>query len=354
MELAGIGTDWVVTGHCLWHDGTFSSGEEGFSFKGVNLDLPVWYQAKTAEKARKPEKGKISIRSMNLPMFPEQRLALMLDAGPNSLSVMAPTTLRIPGGKVNLGPIVGKDIFGSRPSIDTSLTMNAVDIQPLLSRVLPQPVKGKVYGKLDPIRFEGGTLSAHGKIKAKVFNGEVIISDLGASQMFSSTPVYRLSTKLNALRLVEMTAGTSFGKIEGVLKGHIKGLEIAYGQPQKFDLLLETVKTKGVPQRISVKALDNIARIGGGQSPFVGLAGSFAMLFKEFPYKKIGLRSSLENDVFTVNGTIIEGGNEFLVKRGGFSGVNVVNQNPDNRISFKDMVKRIKRVTAKGGGPVIK
>jgi len=43
-----------------------------------------------------------------------------------------------------------------------------------------------------------------------------------------------------------------------------------------------------------------------------------------------------------------------LVERGRFSGVNIVNQNPDNRIRFKDMVKRIKRVTAKGGGPVIK
>ena len=354
MELAGIGTDWMVTGRCMWHDGTLSSGEEGFSFKGINLDLPVWYQAKKAERVRKTEKGTLSIRSMNLPMFPEQRLALTLDAGPNSLSVKVPTTLRIPGGEVNLGPIVSKDIFGSRPSIDTSLTMNAVDIQPLLSRVLPQPVQGTVYGKLDPIRFEGGTLSAHGKIKAEVFNGEVIVSDFGASEMFGSTPVFRLSAKLNALRLAEMTAGTSFGKVEGVLKGHIKGLEIAYGQPQKFDLLLETVKTKGVPQRISVKALDNIARIGGGQSPFVGLAGSFAMLFKEFPYKKIGLRASLENDVFKVNGTIKEGGNEFLVKRGGFSGVNVVNQNPDNRISFKDMVKRVKRITAKGSGPVIK
>ncbi len=354
MELAGIGTDWVVTGRCMWHDGTLSSGEEGFSFKGINLDLPVWYQAKKAERVRKTEKGALSIQSMNLPMFPEQRLALTLDVGPNSLSVKAPTTLRIPGGKVNLGPIVSRDIFSSRLSINTSLTVDVVDINPLLSRVLSQPVQGTVYGKLDPIRFEGGTLSAHGKIKAEVFNGKVIVSDLGASEMFSPTPVFRMSAGWKALRLAEMTAGTSFGKIEGVLKGHIKNLEIAYGQPQKFDLLLETVKTKGVPQRISVKALDNIARIGGGQSPFVGLAGSFAMFFKEFPYKKIGLRASLENDVFKVNGTIKEGGNEYLVKRGGFSGVNVVNQNPDNRISFKDMVKRVKRITAQGGGPVIK
>ena len=72
------------------------------------------------------------------------------------------------------------------------------------------------------------------------------------------------------------------------------------------------------------------------------------------PYKKIGVRASLENDVFRINGTVMEGGKEYLVKRGRFSGVDIVNQNPENRISFKDMVKRIKRVTAEKGGPVVK
>ena len=95
------------------------------------------------------------------------------------------------------------------------------------------------------------------------------------------------------------------------------------------------------------------SQIGGGQSPFIGLAGAFASFFKTFPYKKIGIKANLENDVFTVNGTIREGGIEYLVKRGSFSGVDIINQNPDNRISFKDMVKRIKRIGSKGG-PVVK
>jgi hypothetical protein len=100
--------------------------------------------------------------------------------------------------------------------------------------------------------------------------------------------------------------------------------------------------------------VDNISQLGGGQSPFIGVAGAFAAIFKEFPYEKIGIRALLENDVFRINGTVKEGGKEYLVKRGGFSGVNVVNQNPDNRVRFKDMVKRIKRVTAGKGGPVVK
>jgi hypothetical protein len=354
MELEGVGTDWVVTGHCKWHDGTLSLGENDLTFQGIYLDLPVWYQTQEAESYRKTGKGALSIRSMNVPLLTEQSLSLTLDAGPNSLSVKTPTTLKMPGGDIRVGPVVSKNIFGSQPSIETSLTMNAVDINPLLSRIWSQPVQGTINGKLDSIHIKAGSILTGGNIRAKVFDGEIILFDFGASEMLTSAPVFRFSGIWNGLRLAQMTSGTSFGKIEGILRGHINNLEIAYGQPQKFYLLLETVKTKGIPQRISVKAVDNISRIGGGQSPFMGLAGSFATLFKEFPYKKIGVRASLENDVFRVNGTIKEGGFEYLVKRGGFSGVNVVNQNPDNRISFKDMVKRVKRITSKGGGPVIK
>ena len=181
-----------------------------------------------------------------------------------------------------------------------------------------------------------------------------MLSDLGASGMFTSSPVYKLSALLTHLNLEKLTTGTTFGKIEGILDGHINDIEIAYGQPQKFELLLETIPEEGVRQIISLTAVDNIAQIGGGASPFRGLAGSFTVLFKEFPYNKIGVIASLENDVFRINGTNRKGGKEYLVERGRFSGVNIVNQNPDNRIRFKDMVKRIKRVTAKGGGPVIK
>ena len=101
-------------------------------------------------------------------------------------------------------------------------------------------------------------------------------------------------------------------------------------------------------------AVDNIAQLGGGQSPFIGVAGLFANMFKEFPYKKIGIEATLENDLFRINGTVREGDREYLVKRGGLSGVDVINQNQDNRVPFKDMVKRIKRISKSESGPIIK
>ena len=76
--------------------------------------------------------------------------------------------------------------------------------------------------------------------------------------------------------------------------------------------------------------------------------------FEEFSYEKIGIRASLENDLFRINGTIREGGTEYYVKGSGVPRINIINVNPDNRIRFKDMVKRIRRVATSKSGPVMK
>ena len=211
-----------------------------------------------------------------------------------------------------------------------------------------------MHGELGKIDFLGKAIQSQGGVTADVFGGQIVVTDPGVASLFTSAPVLKLGARLNKLSLAALTEGTSFGRIQGVLEGGVRDLEVVRGQPQRFDLWLETVQEKTVPQKISVEAVDNIARLGGGRSPFMGLAGRFVSLFKAFPYKKIGVRSSLENDVFRINGTIKEGGVEYLVKRGGFSGVNVVNFNPDNRASFRDMVKRIKRIQSSRQGPVVK
>lgn len=354
IKLTGRGADWAAMGRLHWYDGGLSSKEKGYDLKGIDLDLPILYQTRGVKVLQGPMKGKLSIGKMTLPFLPEQSLSVNLDVHPNGLSITSPTTIRVPGGEIQLGPVTCKDIFLLRPSVKTSITLGPIDLKPLLSEIWFRPVQGTLEGRLDPIHYEQNRIESSGQIRAKVFGGEILFTNLGAGGISSSALSLNLNARWKDLNLGELTAGTPFGKVEGVLRGEIRDLYFAYGQPQKFDLLLETDKKRGVPQRISVKALDNIARIGGGQSPFMGLAGVFASFFKEFPYKKIGVRASLENDIFRINGTIKEGGVEYLVKRGILSGVNIVNQNPDNRIRFKDMVKRIKRVTESKTGPVVK
>jgi hypothetical protein len=70
----------------------------------------------------------------------------------------------------------------------------------------------------------------------------------------------------------------------------------------------------------------------------------FTRLISSFGYERIGISCSLENDVFTLRSTIVEGGVHYLVRRSPLFGIDVVNRRPVNRISFKDMIGRLQRV----------
>jgi hypothetical protein len=352
FRIHGVQDAWQVTGRLGWLGGNFSLPEKGVALKGIHLDLPVWYRAGVAKTPVKTLRGKLEVQSITIPLLPEQPLSILLDSGPNRISVESPTIIQIPDGNLCLGSVQVEKFFGPDLTLHTRLDFDEIKLEPLLSKIWMHPLAGTLTGTLNPVRYENHAVTTRGELKAEVFEGKIILSDLGASGVFTSAPVFKLNVKWEDLLLSEMTTNTAFGTIDGILKGQLRNVEMAYGQPQRFNLLLETVQKKGVSQKISVKAVENIAQIGGGQSPFMGMAGAVASFFKKFPYEKIGIRASLENDVFTVNGTIREGGTEYLVKRGSFSGVNVVNQNPDNRISFKDMVKRIKRIGSKAG-PVV-
>ncbi|HKI49034.1 MAG TPA: hypothetical protein VKA69_06885, partial [Desulfobacteria bacterium] len=352
--LKGKPSGWMARGRCTWKDGALVYGDSSVALTGIQLSLPIWLTHENGEGLTKDSEGHLSVRSMRIPRLPEQGLNVPIRAAKNGLIMPAETTLLVPGGTVRMGPsrIVG--LMGPSPAIDTALHFENLQLRPVLSGIWPQAMEGSADGHLNPIHIERGELQSKGEIRANVFNGAVTLSNVGARGLFTALPVYHLNAQWYHLNLAEMTEGTSFGKIDGILNGYAKNLEVSNGQLQRFDLLLDTVKTDDVPQKISVKAVDNIARLGGGQSPFAGLAGMFVSFFKEFPYEKIGVHATLENDVFRINGTIQENGNEYLVKRGFFSGVDVINQSKENRVGFKDMLKRIKRITDSKEGPVIK
>jgi hypothetical protein len=362
LELSANRTSWTVKGRSHWQEGQAATGGEGILLQGIDLDLPIWYHHDTGSvDERAPSRpapveleGSLFIESAQHPFLPAQPIGTLLKAGPDRLYTLSPVSIMTPGGQVEIGKILVREPFSGVPNIETSLTLKEIDLKPWLSEIWPKPVEGSIRGKLDPLRWQGDILTTRGQVTADLFDGQLIISNVGAKRFPSLTPVITLDAVWSDLDLAQLTGDTAFGEIQGKLRGHAKGLEIAYGQPQAFDLLMETVKQRDTPQRISVQAVDNIARLGGGASPFGGLAGAFLSFFRELPYEKIGISAVLENDVFRINGTIRENDKQYLIKKGGFSGVDVIIGSPESStISFKDMVRRIKRVTDSQEGPVI-
>jgi hypothetical protein len=127
-------------------------------------------------------------------------------------------------------------------------------------------------------------------------------------------------------------------------EGEIRGLVLTYNQPARFDFRLESVPRKGVAQTFSLKAVDNLTVLSSGQQASAGTGGFWMRFIRGFRYRKLGIVSTLRNDTFTLNGTIHEGGIEYLVKKPALFGISVVNREPSKVISFKEMTGRLKRV----------
>ncbi|KPK29064.1 MAG: hypothetical protein AMK69_07945, partial [Nitrospira bacterium SG8_3] len=290
LNFTGTTSRWMAKGRCQWQMGELSSTKGVFSFSEIDLDLPIWVHSsppsQNLDVKRKKLGGRLSIGSFGLHPLPVQSLNLPLEASPDRLSVTSSTFIKVPGGKIELGPVMGKDLYRSQRSLKTSLSLDAFKLDPLLTDIWNQPMTGTLEGRLDPVFFEGKALRTEGNLMARLFGGEILISGVAASGLFTPTPLLKLNAEWQDLSLEDLTGDTPFGKIEGRLMGFVRDLEIAYGQPQRFNLLLETVKKKGVRQKMSQKAVDSISQIGGGQSPFMGVAGIMTSFFEEFPYEK--------------------------------------------------------------------
>ena len=188
--------------------------------------------------------------------------------------------------------------------------------------------------------FNGDRFYLDGGIDLFVAKGEVKIRNLWIEPY---APIMRIGADIEFkdIDLYEITSKTSFGIVTGVVEGYVKNLIISGNQPEQFDLLIKTQESSKADKKISIKAIENLSILGGGE----GSISFLGQLFKEFSYSKIGISCTLKNDVFELHGLIKDGNKEYLVKRGFWGGVNVINMNPKGRISFKDMLDRLKRIT---------
>ena len=109
-------------------------------------------------------------------------------------------------------------------------------------------------------------------------------------------------------------------------------------------MTVTSVARKGVSRKFSLKAVDNLSVIRSGGPSAAPSSSFFTKLVHSFNYSRIGIACSLRNDVFHLQGTVIEGGIQYLVRRATFFGIDVVNAKPVNTISFKDMLGRLERV----------
>ncbi|HMK57232.1 MAG TPA: hypothetical protein VK448_11390 [Dissulfurispiraceae bacterium] len=321
---------------------------------GLELPFDLGYPKATSGKSGQ---GLFRIKAAEKDRIRTQDVSIPILLAGNRLTLPEDAHIRVARGDVFVSNFVADDILSPDRKISCGIKVNHVNLRPIERSFTLSPITGEVSADFPYIEYFRGNLTAGGNTKIGIFGGDIEMGILTVERLFLASRKINTDISFKNINLEKLTEKIAIGKMTGIVQGSLNGFEMEYGQPSRFELDIDSVDTRGVSQRISVEAIQSISILGTGSGMGGVLNRGILSFFKDYPYSAIGIRATLKNDVFTVRGKIHSGGKEYLVRKGLLRGVDVVNQNPDNKISFKDMQERLTRVIESrksGSAPVIK
>jgi hypothetical protein len=348
LSFSGSGEAADLDGALRLRLGDLHRGAEPPLLSGLDIDLPVSYSLGAANPGRpRPSDaarwGRLHLTKARLAGQELGPLEMPVVLVPNHLYLGGTVEASLFGARLALRRIQVDEPISPGFRLNMAARLDGLD----LARVAGKNplLEGHLDGLLDPVILGRERMTAAGSLTGELFGGRLEVLRVAVEKPFSEGRVIGADVNVDRIDLERFSSALGVGRITGRLSGSMKGLRVAYGQPVAFDLKMESVPAKGVSQSVSLKAVNSISLMSTGSALTGAGITLMAKFFREFPYEKIGFECGLKNDVFTVRGLIHEAGVEYLVKRRFFTGINVVNGNPDNRIGFSDMLERAKRVT---------
>jgi hypothetical protein len=348
VRIRGEGDALSVAGKITLADANIERPASKTLLLGVAAELPIRYEtgsdAAASSESLLPDEGFVRIGEFQHPFLTLKSVAVTLRVGPNAFAI-EPLELELFGGRLELG----RTVFRFDPRDGTlqglgSVALRDIDISRFPIQSPQFKLTGKVRTEFPRLDISSKKIAISGRGEADVFGGKVVLRDLAVANPFTPGRSISLNVDLLDLDLKKLTDEVPFGEVTGIVRGEVRDLVISYGQPERFEFRLESVPRQGVPQTFSLKAVDNLTVLSSGQQASGGTGGFWMSLVRGFRYQKLGVVSTLRNDTFTLNGTIHEGGLEYLVKKPALFGISVINREPDKVISFKEMTNRLKRV----------
>lgn len=352
FHLTAKDKSFKTSGELLIKEGMLENQTSNLTIQGIEARIPFDFETggeeSQEERALSSEKGYFLARTLETSYFRIQPFKLNISSLKNKF-LIEPFSIELFGGTAAFG----KSLFSVDPDrFDfngiSSLNLDGLDISQFPIESNQFRLEGTMKANFPQVELAPHIISIQGTGEVDIFDGKAFVENIKIFSPFLKSRTISLDITFDDVNLEKMTDSIPFGRVTGILKGEIKGLAISYGQPESFTLRLESVKKKGVSQLFSLKAVDDLTVLSSGEkSGFSALKG-IARFAPNFPYGKIGIVSSLENDMFTLRGTFRKDGTEYLVRKSWLFGISVINRNPDNKISFKDMINRLKSIGKSG------
>ncbi len=288
--------------------------------------------------------GRLSWTSLAAGPLHSGPVGVAIRSRPGELRLPAELHLGLAGGEL---AVAGLDLALPPHPLEGSvrLNLNGVELQ-VLTRELGWPeLRGTLGADLGQLHYRGGELGIAGEAGIEVFGGQIRVRGMRVRDLFTRYPVFLADIDFTGLDLHRLTGTLAFGEMNGVIDGHIHQLSLFGTTPTHFEAALHT-RSSGT-RNISVKALNNLSILTQGGLSTVLSRGIYRFI-DFYRYRKIGIVCSLENDRFRMRGTARKGSDRYLVS-GAFlpPRIDVVTSSPV--VSFREMVRRLKRIDRAGG-----
>lgn len=278
--------------------------------------------------------------------------AVSLQLGNDDVELLSPLRLPILGGALLFNEFALNN-FGS----DGETGRLDAELEPVqlgqLSGAFGWPAfSGQLSGRLPLLQLVEDTITVGGTLSARAFDGSIEVSSLRIEQPFGRVPRLQANLAIRDLDLERVTEAFSFGLIQGRLSGDVAGLTLQNWRPVAMDMRFYTPADDKSQHRISQRAVENLASVGGGGAAAV-LSTGFLKFFDVFAYDRIGLRCVLKDGVCTMSGvgpakTGPRGNGYYLVKGRGVPRIDVVGFR--DTVSWPRLVKQLVAITR--GGPL--
>ncbi|MGZ5011422.1 MAG: C4-dicarboxylate ABC transporter, partial [Methylobacter sp.] len=268
---------------------------------------------------------------------------LLLLSRADSIRLLKKAQLPLLGGAIVVNHFSWQSQKQLDPEVSFEGNINNVSLEQLSRALNWTPLSGSISGHIPRVEYSNKTLSLGGELIIKAFDGEIKVSNLASSGLFTDFIKFHSDLEINDLDLDQLTGRFKFGGITGKLSGYVQQLYMENWHPVSFFAWLGTPENDDSRHRISQKAVQNIANIGGGGAADL-LSRSFLRFFETFGYNKLGIGCYLHDGVCQLMGVEAKGSGYAIVTGGGLPRIDVIGYNP--RVDWNVLMERLKRITA--------
>ena len=263
------------------------------------------------------------------------------------LELAGPVAIGVLGGQLGLSQLVWQPPQGQRSSVlHFGLALHPIDLG-RLSRQFGWPAfEGQIGGALPEARYENGRLVFDGGLRMDLFGGTVRIDDLVLERPFGVAPSLAADLRFDDIDLAPLTRAFGFGEITGRLDGRLRDLRLVDWTPVAFDARLLSDRRWPGRRRISQRAVQDIADLGGS-GLVAGLQARLLRTFDDFGYERIAIGCVLRGNVCRMSGIARRGEGYLIVEGRGLPRIEVVGFRRD--VDWPMLVERLRIATAGGG-----